>query len=229
MSLNVLKTTNKIFEPVARGNHVARLIQIIDLGTQTVEWKGETKQQYKIRLTWELCNELKEFDGVKKPQVIGATYTLSMGSKAKLRPIIEGMLGTSLSDSEAADWGRQRFEKLLGMPCMLNVIHTEKGDKTYANIASVAPVPKGVTVPEQFNENFIFELEDKDTEIFEMLPKFLQEMVMKSEEAQPSTLTDGEKEKLEKLRGGYNHHEKNDYTDGETFSESEQLAAEIPF
>jgi hypothetical protein len=39
-----------------------RLVQIIDLGTQTIVWKEEEKQQRKIMLTFELPEEKYEFE-----------------------------------------------------------------------------------------------------------------------------------------------------------------------
>ncbi len=220
MSLKVKPTMNKEYAPVPSGNHIGRLIQIIDLGNQRVEWKGEEKIQPKVRFTFELSSELKEYEGVKKPMVIGGTYTLSMGSKAKLRPMVEGILGVSLRDDEAANFDLEKFKELLGTPVMVNVVHATKGDRTYANIAGVAPVPKGVTVPEQFNESLIFEIDDRNTpELFEALPKFVQEMIMKSEEA-VNGLTDSDSKSLEKLRNAHN---------SKVEEEEEDLASSIPF
>jgi len=68
------------------GNHVARLINIVYLGTQHSPQYGDT---FKLRLTWELPNEkavFKENEG-EKPFVVSKETSLSMGTKSALRPI----------------------------------------------------------------------------------------------------------------------------------------------
>lgn len=173
-------TTN--YEPVPTGTHLAILYSIIDLGHQEVEWKGEKKSVPKIRLTWELPNELKEFEGKEKPLVIGGQYTNSMGSKANLRPIIEGMIGVGLRDDEAANFDIQNFKELLGKPCLLTVVHAESKGKTYANVSTVSPLMKGMTVPKQFNENVIYELGTSSEQDLAKLPEFMRKQIMKSAE-----------------------------------------------
>ena len=36
------------YKPAPAGNHIARCVQVIDLGTQVVEYQGESKQQHKV-------------------------------------------------------------------------------------------------------------------------------------------------------------------------------------
>jgi hypothetical protein len=50
-------------------------------------------------------------------------------------------------------------KNLLDKPCMLNVTHTDKGK---AKVASVAQVPKGMTVPGRVNDLLYFSLEPTD-------------------------------------------------------------------
>src|SRR5688572_12631576 len=109
------------YEPVPKGNHVARLYQIIHIGTIPTTWQGQERMTDKVRLTFELSNERKVFrEGDEpKPYSISREFTLSMGSKAALRAFVEGSLGTSLSDDEAYAFD---IEELLGKACLLNVI-----------------------------------------------------------------------------------------------------------
>jgi hypothetical protein len=106
---------SKSSEPVPKGNHVARLYQIIHIGTNSFEYMGETKSSDKIRLIFELSNERKVFkEGDEpKPFSISREFGFSMHAKSKLRPFIEGMLGTVLFDKEADNFD---FESLLGQP-----------------------------------------------------------------------------------------------------------------
>lgn len=93
----------KSFDPVPKGNHVARLYQIIHIGTVPTTFQGETRMTDKIRLTFELCNERKSFKegDPEKPYSVSREFTFSMGKKSNLRAFIEGFGGTKLHDEEA--------------------------------------------------------------------------------------------------------------------------------
>lgn len=225
MTFDIKQAEKKEFTPIPKGNHVGILYSIIDLGHQDFVWKGEKKSAPKVRLTWELSNKTKEFNGIKKPLVIGGEYTISSGSLANLRKIMEGQLGVNFTDSEAANINfREIFKDMIGTPCLVNVVHTSKGEKTYANVASISPLPEGMPTPVQFNEDFIFEIEDRTNEdMWKQIPEFVQKKIMASHEAQPSTLTDEERERIKDFRFGYVK------VEDETMSESEILASEIPF
>ena len=200
MALNITNTKKEI-SLIPEGTHVGILYSIVDLGTQEVQFKGETKYQPKVRLTFELPNETKEFDGVVKPLVIGGKYTMSLSDKAILKPIIEGILGKKLTDAEKANFSSDEFHKLMGKPVMLNVMHTvsQANGNTYANIASVSPLMKGLTVPNQFNENVIYDVSEGQTGAFESLPEFVREDIMKSVEMRP--LSSDSSEKIAEARG----------------------------
>ena len=184
------------FEIIEAGTHVARLYSIIDLGVQDTEYMGEKKETPQVRLTWELPNETKNFEGVMKPLVIGNDYTNSMGSKANLRKVIEGLLGVQLTDAEAANFDNESYKALLGKACLLTVIHKESKGKTYANVGGVAPLVKGMTCPPQFNDNVFYEIGVSPISDLEHMPKFVREKIMKSHEMRPHTSTLSEEESL---------------------------------
>jgi hypothetical protein len=56
---------------------------------------------------------------------------------------------TRLHDDEAYNFN---LDDLLGEACLLNVVRTEKGGNTYANIQGASLLPKGMTAPELVNE-----------------------------------------------------------------------------
>lgn len=173
------KGADKPKELVPVGAHVAILYSIIELGTMTGEYMGETKTQRKIRLTWELPDEKREFDGEMKPMVIGKKYTISLFEQAKLRPVVVGMLG-SLSEKEEEEFD---IKSLLGKPCMVQVTHEEYNGNKYANVASVTQLPKSIPAPVQFNPSqYLDYKEGWDDEVFNKLPKFVQEQMGESEE-----------------------------------------------
>jgi hypothetical protein len=180
MSLTPAKKS-KNFDPVPAGNHVARLYEIIHVGTIPIEWKGEQKMTDKIRLNFELCNEKKEFkegEG-EKPFSISREFTYSWGPKGNLRPFVEGFIGTKLHDDEAYNFN---LEDLLGDACLLNVVHTEKDGNTYSNIQGASPLPKGMAAPEIVNEKRSLDINSIPYVAIEKLPLFIQAKMYSSEE-----------------------------------------------
>ncbi len=144
---------DKQFELTPQGNHVAVCYRVIDFGTQRVEWQGKEKFQRKVLISWEIPDE-KMADG--RPFTIGQKFTWSMSEKANLRAVLESWRGKAFTD---ADFGPQGFDimNVIGVGCMLNVVHESKNGKTYANIASVAKLPKGMTAPGPTNpRNFVW-------------------------------------------------------------------------
>jgi hypothetical protein len=188
MSINVEdKPKESSYEPVPAGNHVARIYNIIHIGTTLEDTPWGEKQQNKVRITFELPNETKEFkegEG-EKPMSISRTFNISWHEKASLRKFVKGI--------EGKDHAKFDLEKLLGKVCMLNVSHNTKGDKTYANIDSAAPLPKGMDEPEAVNEAYILNYEEKwDEERYNKLPDFLKEMMAKTDEGKKKFGTEGE-------------------------------------
>lgn len=149
----VPKPDDRQFELMPEGNHIAVCYRVIDLGTQHGEYKGQVKIQRKVLVSWEVPDE-KMADG--RPFTIGQKFTWSMSEKANLRQTLESWRGKAFTDD---DFGANGFDimNIIGVGCMLNVVHTTKGDKTYANIASVAKLPKGMASPAPVNpRNYVW-------------------------------------------------------------------------
>jgi hypothetical protein len=132
------------FKPVAAGTYIAVCDMVVYLGVQPGSGLyPQPKPQVYIR--FELPNERIEFekDGKKQtgPAVLGKTYTASMNEKANLRHDLESWRGKSLTDEEAEAFD---VSAILGKPCMVNIVHTVKGEKTYSNIAAVMGLMKGI-------------------------------------------------------------------------------------
>ncbi len=168
-------------DPTPEGNHSARCIQIIDLGTQKSEWKGQPRFVAQVRLVWELPEVTKEFregEG-EKPFLIAKTYTASIGKKSALSKDLESWRGRAFTDEERAGFD---LKNVLGKPCLLNVIHETKDGNTYANISSVSQVPKGMTVKPAVNPIVEFSLSEFSQAAFDALPDFLKEKIRLSPE-----------------------------------------------
>jgi hypothetical protein len=126
------------------GQHIARLVGLIDMGTQEIVWQGETKLKKKLYLQYEVYPEGEdgqvETDKEGKFFLIGQDFTSNLSDKGKLLPFINSWRGKPL---EAADFPFD-FSRMLGKYCLMTVVHNKSkdGTKTYANINGISPVPK---------------------------------------------------------------------------------------
>jgi hypothetical protein len=102
-----------------------------------------------------------------------------MNEKALLRRDLSAWLGKKLSDAEAA---KLDIFKMLGKTGMVNIAHVTKGENTYANIISFAPLMKGYECPAAINEAFTYTPTAHDQEVFSKLPEFIQDKIKESDE-----------------------------------------------
>ena len=165
------------FEQCPAGSFAARCYQIIDLGHQTFEWKGEAKVAPKVRITWEL-NEMMS-DG--RPFSISREYTASIGEKANLRKDLEAWRGRPFSAEELRNFS---LENVLGAPCLLGIVHKPSKDnsKVYANVGSIMALPKGMPSPELVNPAVKFDIGTFDQKVFDGLSSYVQKKILMSKE-----------------------------------------------
>ena len=165
------------FEQCPAGSFAARCYQIIDLGHQTFEWKGEAKVAPKVRITWELNEPMQ--DG--RPFSISREYTASIGDKANLRKDLEAWRGRPFSAEELQNFS---LENVLGAPCLLGVVHkpSKDGSKTYANVGSIMALPKGMACPELVNPAVKFDIGTFDQKVFDGLSSYVQKKILMSKE-----------------------------------------------
>lgn len=176
-------------ELIPAGNYIARCYQMLHIGTNLETIDGKTQLMNKVRIGWELPTEMKVFDEAKgeQPLVISQEYTLSMNEKANLRKMLSSWRGKDFTEEQAKSFD---ITNLIGVPCMLNIIHkpSKTGDKTYQNIGSVSPMPKGVPCPAQINPKQILQYDDFDTRLFDSLPDFIKNRVITSVEYKAMTI-----------------------------------------
>ena len=172
----------KILTPA--GNFIARCYSMVQIGTVTEEYLGTPKETNKVRITWELPTETKVFkeENGEQPYSISKEFTVSLHEKATLRKFLESWRGKGFTDDEAKKFN---IAKLIGIPCMLNIIHkvSETGN-TYATIASVSAMPKGIACPDQINKSVLFSVNFPDWDLFNTFPDFLKDKIKASKEYQ---------------------------------------------
>jgi len=161
------------------GNHVGICNAVVDLGMQrgSAMYPNPKRQVYiRFELPSERVKYQKDGHEIEGPMSIGTTMTASMSEKANLRKLIESWFGKKFPhDNAAADFD---LKTLLGRRCLLNVTHTEKGQKVYANIGAATPLPKGMVSAEpQHNPSLYFSLDEPDNATFEALPEWLRKKV----------------------------------------------------
>lgn len=172
-------------EPIEAGTHVARCIQIAHIGTVEDEYKGKKTTPNKVRIAWELPNEMHVFDEDKgeEPRMISKEYTLSLSEKANLRKDLEAWRGKPFTDKELEGFD---VATIIGHPCMLSIVNgtSEAGNK-YAKVQSVGKMVKGMTCPDQIGDAVVFMYSDDVETIkekFLLLPEFVQDKIVTSRE-----------------------------------------------
>lgn len=173
-------------ELIPAGTYVARCYSVVHLGHVTQKYMGEEKVVDLVRFTWELPTELKCFNQDKgmQPCAISKEMTFSLNEKSNLRAMLNAWRGKALTEEEAKAFD---LAKLLGQPCMINLIHQpskSNPERVYERIAAVLPMMKGMSCPSQVNPSMEFSVLDFDRPKFESLPSFLQEMIIGSKEYQ---------------------------------------------
>jgi hypothetical protein len=178
------------FEPIPEGQYAAVCDMMVDLGMQD---GGSFGPKHKVYIRFQVPEHRITFekDGEEKdlPAVVGVTFTLSLSAKSNLRPFLEGWRGKKFTAEEVRGFD---ITKVAGAPAYLNIVHEEgegkhKG-KTFANIASIMPIPKGIAKPTVEGEVIVY---DDDNDTYEMLPEWLQKKIDDQIEEEASTTARG--------------------------------------
>jgi len=144
MSLIAKENSGEGFEPIPTGVHHGLCYGIVDIGTQPGNEVLKYAPSHKVVFLYEIPEERIEIEQegrkVNLPRTVSSMYTLSLGKKAKLRPMLESWRGRPFTEAELEGFD---LKNVLGANGLLNIIHTKKADKTYANISSVSPLMKG--------------------------------------------------------------------------------------
>jgi hypothetical protein len=172
------ETSSANFTPCPAGTFLARCCQIIDMGTQQVEYQGEAKPAHKVLIRFEILDRDTYTDS-GGAYTVSKRYTASLHEKAALRRDLETWRGAKFTDAEL-----QRFDLagVLGKTCLLSVVHETKGDRTFANIAGVMKAPKGMTGSEPSEPLVHFDLAAPDWQVFDRLGDKLKAQIAASPE-----------------------------------------------
>lgn len=157
--------------------------QVLYLGHHKQTWNGKDKWNPKVRFTFELPELTHVFDEKKgeQPFVVSAEHNLYLNTKSNFYKFLRQWFPKlDIDENKEVD-----LAKLAGKKAMINVVHNEaKNGNTYANIGSIAPVMKGVTVGEPVNPVVVYDVDEHDEDAFQELPEWLQNKITESQEMQ---------------------------------------------
>lgn len=181
MGLVAKATGGSDYEPIPAGQYQAACLWVVDLGTHyNVAYD---KRARKVLIGWEIPEVRIEIekDGEKKnlPRMLSKTYTLSLHEKSTLRKELEMWRGKTFTEQELEGFD---LSKLIGVNCMLQIIHKQVGEKTYANIVSITPLYKGLTKIGLEGAGITYSMDD-DPEIPAGLPGWVVKKIEESEES----------------------------------------------
>jgi hypothetical protein len=141
--INVAKTSST-YESHPEGSFVAKCVDTIDLGEKVSAFPGAPT---KLLRRCALVFRTGEVNSEGHPIDIAQEFTVSMHEKSALRPFLERWRGKSYTE-EQAEQGVQ-LGKMVGFPAQVTIEHKTSGKgRTYAKIASISPLFKGIQVPD---------------------------------------------------------------------------------
>lgn len=158
--------TGGSFESCPVGMHAARCYAMIELGLQPSNIET-FKDAYKLILKFEVAELMT--DG--RPFAMLQWYTNSMAPKSNLRKALASWRGR---DFNAAELQEFVIDKVVGAPCMLNIIHNDDGQ---ARISAITPMPKGMPPVDLVNGLEIYDFEKPDSTIYSMQSDTVQSMI----------------------------------------------------
>ena len=180
MSLIISSSGGGNFEPrkpIEAGAHAAVCDMVVDLGVQPSPG-GQFAPKRTVVLRFQIPSIRVEItkDGETKdfPAVISRTVGLSLNEKSTLYALLTAWRGKSFTPDEL-----KKFDlgKVAGKPAFINVTHATKGDRTYANLTSIMPMPKGMPAPVLEGEALVYSTDAPDPAIFDKLPEWMQDKI----------------------------------------------------
>jgi hypothetical protein len=173
-----MRTFNKTedqgdFQIAPEGTTLASLTVLAFCGRHERTWQGETKTQELLGLSWELAEPGPDGRALAVTEVL----TASLHEKSKFFSRIMGLTG-----------GREppagfELAGLLGRGAVVTVAHVQKGDRTYANVVAVGPLPRGMAAPIPSVTPTFYDIDEHDQAAYDALPARFKKLVETAESA----------------------------------------------
>jgi len=172
----ITKSSGGDFELIPAGQYSAVCYRVVDIGTQqSTDKMGKVLRKRKLIISWEIDERMSDGKRFSHHE----RYTRSTHEMSSLRSMLESWRGKPFTPEEenAFDIG-----KLIGVPCLVQLIHNKQGAKTYVNMSSIMKLPKGMEAIKPENETIDFCLDDFNQADFDKFSTNLQETIKKSPE-----------------------------------------------
>lgn len=177
------------------GDYVGICYQVIDIGTQSVPFKGEPSFKNQVVISFELHGTNADGSPILLPdgRPFSLTYkhkgrlpTLSLSGKANLRNMISAWRGKPVTDLETMQ-PSVVMKALIGLPATLAISHREyvKTDGTKGIGVDMTPparVHPAIPVPKMVNDPLYFDIGEWSDETFGKITKGWKTMIEKSAE-----------------------------------------------
>ena len=186
MSLTMNQKPKQDLGRIEDGTYPARVVQIIDLGMQVqTDWKTQEVKTYddgntvikpEVYINFEFPTERITIKEEDKPRWLGKQYILSAHEKAALTAMMKAVAPGSTNVADA-----------LTKPCSVTVGSTSNGNPKVTN---VAPLMKGMAVPELENPATVFDFDNPDMDVWrsKSFPQWLKDKCMEATNYQGSKL-----------------------------------------
>lgn len=160
--------------------HQAVCYAVYDIGSHHNEKFDKTTHQCVI--LWEIPGVRLEIEKegckVDVPRIMSKKYTISLGERANLRKDLKAWRGRDFTPEELKAFD---LKNLLGVNCMIQVVHNSKDGKTYSNIGALIPLIKGFPSKKPEAEVQFFSM-GESLEIPSYTPKWIKEIIESSNE-----------------------------------------------
>lgn len=160
--------SSKPRELCPEGTFQAELIRIYYCGIQENKYNPESPQP-KIVFSFELDEPMLESDG---NHILSTTVTYSLHEKSGMTKLLKPALGSAYPDKPGQELD---VDSLVGMKVMVTVSHTQKADRTYANIEGLARLPRGMQPFTATQDAFSWSCEDLHDPNEHKVPKWIKE------------------------------------------------------
>ena len=132
----IAKNKGGNFIPAPEGLWPGVCVDVVDLG---IVESAQYKPRHMVQIRWVLDAEPKLDSG--EPHMAVRSFGLSLNEKSNLRPFLEAWRGKKFTDDELDGFD---LENLIGAPGQVQIVHNRKDGKTYGNVQTVVPYPRGM-------------------------------------------------------------------------------------
>jgi len=171
----IAKETESAYPQIPEGLHPAYCWGVFDIGEQYNERFQKHRQQ--VIISWALPYERITVNGNDEPRTISKTYTLSLNERSALRGDLQSWRGKRFTTEELEGFD---LTKLLGVPCQLQILHTETDGKSYSNIASIVTYPKALPALAKEIQPLHFDMDAANLDDIEWLPSWVAKRIRES-------------------------------------------------